>query len=154
MGDSFEAEAYTLPAKVAGKHNAVIYCRVGKKKDAGTSRGSYQYKVCLGFAQCAGLDIVAEYEDAGTYQSCLLPQLNAAIREVEAGHADVLLVEDYDRLNCDPVQDVLVKRRVEAAGGILVAADLYRDGSMAKQNDQLLMTLLGDYRRAVLDGRV
>lgn len=154
MVDSFEPGAYTLPAMLAGRSRAVVYCRVGKKKDAGTSRGSYQYKVCLGFAQCASLNIVADYEDAGTYQSCLLPQLNAAIREVEAGNADVLLVEDYDRLNCDPIQDALVKRRVEAAGGILVAADLYRDGSMAQQNDQFLMTLLGDYKRSVLEGRV
>ena len=153
MIDTYRPEAYTLPAEIAGKSKAVIYCRVGQKKDAGTSKNSLQYDCCFGFAQRAGLEVVAHYEDVGTYGSTGLPQLDAAIREVERGRADVLLVEDFDRLNRDVRQDSLVKARVEAAGGVLIIADIYRTGSVAQQISQDIAAMLGAHKQAVLEGR-
>ena len=153
MIDAYRPEAYTLPAEITGKSKAIIYCRVGQKKDAGTSRNSLQYDCCFGFAQRAGLEVVAHYEDVGTYGSTGLPQLDAAIREVERGRADVLLVEDFDRLNRDVRQDSLVKARVEAAGGVLIIADIYRTGSVAQQISQDIAAMLGAHKQAVLEGR-
>jgi DNA invertase Pin-like site-specific DNA recombinase len=153
MIDNYRPEAYTLPAEIAGKSRAIIYCRVGQKKDAGKSKSSFQYDCCFGFARRAGLEVVAHYEDVGTYGSTGLPQLDAAIREVERGRADVLLVEDFDRLNRDVRQDLLVKARVEAAGGVLIIADIYRTGSVAQQISQDIAAMLGTYKQVALDGR-
>ena len=153
MQDTFAPEAYSLPSEVAGKTRAVIYCRVGQKKKAGTSKDSCQYASCLGFAQRAGLDVVAHYEDVGTYGSTGLPRLDVAIRQIETGNADVLLVEDMDRLNRDVRQDELVRQRVLAAGGVLIFAEFYRTGSVAQQINQDIAAMLGTYKQAVLEGR-
>lgn len=153
MQEGYAPEAYSLPLEVAGKTKAVIYCRVGQKKDAGTSERSFQYASCFGFAQRAGLEVVAHYEDAGTYGTCGLPQLKAAIRQIEIGEADVLLVEDPTRLNRDVKQDALVQTRVHAAGGALIFSEFYREGSLAQQMSRDMAALLGDYKQAVLEGR-
>lgn len=75
------------------------------------------------FAHGAGLrltaEIIAHHEDAGVsgafYES--RSGIQAAIRDIETGRADVLIVYNVSRLSRDREHQSAIKKRVELAGG-------------------------------------
>lgn len=101
---------------------AVLYTRVSSLQQVeGTSLES-QLSACLLKAQQLGAVIVTHREDAGVsgakYED--RPGLQAALADIEAGRADTFITYDLSRYSRDGEHQLLIKRRIEAAGGRLV----------------------------------
>jgi len=107
--------------------NAVIYTRVstGEQAEHGTSLAA-QLATCTRKAEEIGAAVVANYEDAGVSGGLYLarPGIQSALRDIEAGQADTLIVAKLDRSgrDVDVVRDIA--RRVSAVGGQLILCDL------------------------------
>lgn len=103
---------------------AVIYTRVStEQQEDGTSLAG-QYAACLGKAKELGADVLKHYEETrsgGLYLS--REGVQAAIRDIEEGRANILLVYKLDRTGRDVGDLRDIRQRVQAAGGRLIFAD-------------------------------
>jgi len=107
--------------------NAVLYTRVstGEQAEHGTSLAA-QLATCRQKAEEVGASVVAHYEDAGVSGGLYLarPGIQSALRDMEAGLADTLIIAKLDRSgrDVDVVRDIA--RRVSAVGGQLILCDI------------------------------
>jgi len=106
---------------------AILYTRVstGEQAEHGTSLAA-QLVTCRQKAEEIGASVIAHYEDAGVSGGLYLarPGIQSALGDIEAGHADTLIVAKLDRSgrDVDVVRDIA--RRVSAVGGQLILCDM------------------------------
>ncbi len=106
---------------------AIIYTRVstGEQAEHGTSLAA-QAVTCRNKAQEIGATVVAHYEDSGVSGGLYLarPGIQSALKDMEAGLADTLIIAKLDRSgrDVDVVRDIA--RRVSAVGGQLILCDM------------------------------
>lgn len=105
---------------------AVIYTRVSTdgQADKGTSLDAQEYS-CLKKAAELGAEVVKVHSDPGVSGALYLarPGIQAALRDIEDGVANTLIIAKLDRTgrDVDVVRDI--RNRVEAAGARIVFAD-------------------------------
>lgn len=104
------------------KLRAVVYTRVSSMQQIEGTSLETQYIRCIEKARQVGAEVVAHYEDAGVsgakYQD--RPGIQAAIRDIEAARAELLICYDLSRYSHDSEHQVVIKRRIESAGGRLL----------------------------------
>ena len=106
---------------------AVLYTRVSTtgQAESGTSLAA-QFAACLQKAEQVGAAVIAHFEDAGvsgaTYEE--RDGLQKAIAAIEEGRANLLICYDLSRYSRDSEHQLLIKRRIENAGGKLVFCTL------------------------------
>lgn len=101
---------------------AILYGRVSTaaQADVGTSLES-QYLVCRRKADDMGAAVVAVFEDAVSGSDYATRDgLQNALRLIEAGEADTLIIYDMSRYSRDAIHQQQILKRVLAAGGKLV----------------------------------
>lgn len=105
---------------------AVIYTRVSTdgQADKGTSLEGQEYS-CLKKAAELGAEVVKIHSDPGVSGTLYLarPGIQAALRDIEEGLANTLIIAKLDRTgrDVDVVRDI--RNRVEAVGARMVFAD-------------------------------
>jgi site-specific DNA recombinase len=111
--------------------NALAIVRVsqanGREEAEGFASPGIQRDRITGLCEREGLNLAGVFEEIDVGGSKPLdkrPGLSAALAEIEAGHAQVLVVAYFDRLvRSLDVQTILLKR-VEKAGGRIMSADI------------------------------
>lgn len=111
---------------------AVLYTRVSTTGQAenGTSLAA-QFAACLQKAEQIGAAVIEHYEDAGVSGAKYEERegMQKAIAAIEEGRANVLICYDLSRYSRDSEHQVLIKRRIETAGGRLVFCTLTFDNN-------------------------
>lgn len=135
---------------------AVIYTRVspGEQAEHGTSL-SEQLAACQKKVNDLKATIVAVYEDPGVSGSLYLarPGIQAALRDIEAGRADTLIIANLSRFSRDREHQSAIKKRVEAAGGRLVFCDMTFEDTPEGDLAFGIMGTFADYERQVIRAR-
>ena len=99
----------------------------GREEEEGFASPGVQRDRIADLCQREGLTLAATHEELDVSGSLALdrrPRLLAAVETIEAGEADVLVVAYFDRLVRSLTVQGEVVRRVEAAGGRVLAADI------------------------------
>jgi site-specific DNA recombinase len=126
-------------------NRAVLYGRVSTDDQAenGTSLDE-QLSACEVKSVGIEADIVAVYTDPGVsgYLLETRPGIQSALRDIEAGRANVLIVYNLSRLSRNREHQSLIKRRVETAGGRLVFCDMSFEDTPA---GEFAFNVMGDY---------
>ena len=106
---------------------AILYTRVSTmgQVENGTSLAA-QFAACLQKAEQIGAAVIAHFEDAGVSGAKYEERdgLQKAIAAIEEGRANVLICYDLSRYSRDSEHQLLIKRRIENAGGKLVFCTL------------------------------
>lgn len=135
---------------------AVIYARVstGEQAEHGTSLAG-QLDACRSKASAIGAEVVGAYEDAGISGALneARPGMQAALRDLEAGKANTLIIANLSRFSRDREHQSAIKKRVEAAGARLVFCDM--EFSDTPEGDLAfgIMGTFADYERKVIKER-
>ena len=141
---------------LARSPGAVIYTRVstGEQDKHGTSPET-QLASCRAKAQALGLPVVAEYYDGGISGGFLLmrTEFQAAIADIQAGHADTLICLNISRYSRDTEHQQAVKKAVRAAGGRLVFCDMHFDETPEGDLAFGIMGTFAQYEKAVIKDR-
>ncbi len=134
---------------------AVIYTRVSTETQEDNSSLAAQFVACQKKAADMGAEVVAhleEVESGGLYLA--RPKIQKALKLIEAGAANILIVMRLDRTGRD-VDDLRdIRRRVAKAGGQMVFADglNFQSGAVG----DLMFTQLGafaEFERALIRER-
>jgi site-specific DNA recombinase len=102
-----------------------------------------------------GAQVVAVYEDAGVSGALLLarPGMQSALRDIEEGRADTLIIANLSRYSRDREHQSVIKKRVVAAGARLVFCDMHFEDT---PEGDLAFNIMGDfaaYERALIRQR-
>ena len=135
---------------------AVIYTRVstGEQAEHGTSLAE-QLAACEKKAREIGAGIAAVYQDPGVSGSLYLarPGIQAALRDIEEGRADTLVIANLSRFSRDREHQSAIKKRAEAAGGRLVFCDMTFEETPEGDLAFGIMGTFADYERQVIRTR-
>ncbi len=105
---------------------AILYARVstGNQADTGTSLPE-QFVLCRRKVEELGGQVIAEYADPGVSGALYLsrPGIQAALRDIEQGKANTLVIAKLDRTGRDVDVIRAIGKRVQAAGARLIFAD-------------------------------
>ena len=150
-----EAE-YILPNNLMGKQTAIIYTRVSTRQQLKGIALQRQHENCSDFAEQAGLTVVGIYEDAGVSGDSYLtrPALESALLDLEAGLAEVLIVEDFCRLSQNREHMNTIRNRVQNAGAVLIFSEDHHIGSPSYELHPHMNKALQEYKRAILEAGV
>lgn len=135
---------------------AVVYTRVstGEQAEHGTSLAG-QLDVCRMKAASLGAEVVAVYEDAGVSGALYhtRPGLQSALRDLEQGKANTLIIANLSRYSRDREHQSAIKKRVDAASARLVFCDM--DFADTPEGDFAfgLMGAFADYERKSIKDR-
>ena len=104
-----------------------------------------------------GAELVAVHDDRGVSGAAPLdkrPGLLAALADLKAKRAGVLIVAKRDRLARDPILAALVERMAERAGARVVSADGVGDGDGPEaQLMKRIIDAVAEYERALIKAR-
>lgn len=102
----------------------LAYLRVSTQDQAESGAGlAAQLDACRRFAQAAGVELGAVYEDAGISGSKGLEARPGLLDAVAAmGKGDVLVIAKRDRLGRDPIKVAMIEAAVGRKGGRIVSA--------------------------------
>ncbi len=135
---------------------AIVYTRVstGEQAENGTSLAG-QLEACKAKAQAIGAPVVSVHQDAGVsgalYQS--RPGMQAALRDLESGKANCLIIANLSRYSRDREHQSAIKKRVEVAGGHLVFCDMEFADTPEGDLAFGIMGTFADYERKVIKER-
>jgi DNA invertase Pin-like site-specific DNA recombinase len=147
--DKRRARAYLLRVanilKSSRRPVAVAYVRVSSRKQAeeGGSLAA-QREAIIREAVLSGFDLTEVYADEGVSGGKGLearPGLAAAIREVEEGRAEAVIVAHSDRLARDTDLAGYVRVRLKQAGGRVIAIGEAKDDPIRTAVDRMLAEL-------------
>jgi DNA invertase Pin-like site-specific DNA recombinase len=119
---------------------AAIYLRTAR--DDGLQVTEKQRHLCLRHVEDAGLQLAGEYNDDEYPGTSVGPALEDALRAVEAGDVDVLVVVDLSRLGRDAAVAETVLSRLDGAG---VAVHEARTGRVHEAGDAQSALLRGPW---------
>lgn len=133
---------------------AVIYTRVStaQQEEKGTSLPD-QLARCRAYAQRLGLTALAELSEDMTGAVLERPELTRALALIESGAASTLILASVDRLSRTLEHQQAILRRVGAAGGRCVFADLPLPDTSEGRFVVGIMGGYAQYEREVISGR-
>ncbi len=106
---------------------AIVYGRVSTDEQAenGTSLET-QELTCLRRAAALGAQVVGTFRDEGISGGLYLTRagIQAALRELEAGRANLLIVANLSRFSRDAEHQQSIRKRIERAGARLILCDM------------------------------
>lgn len=110
-------EAATKGATVA-RERCVIYVRISMDRDGETSTGT-QEASCRAYAEMHGMDVAAVIAEPGrsAWKDVNRPGFDRAMRMIETGAANTLVVWRLDRFMRDAIEFMAEWSRIDAAGG-------------------------------------
>ena len=135
---------------------AVLYTRIStdEQAESGTSLES-QPLACAQEAKRLAAEVVTHCQDAGVsgafYET--RPGIQDALKVIEDGRADTLIVHSISRLSRDSEHPAAIRNRVAAAGGRIVFCDM--DFAPTPEGDLAfgIMGTFAEYERKVIRGR-
>lgn len=135
---------------------AIIYTRVstGEQAEHGTSLAE-QLSACRKRSDELKAEIIAVYEDSGVSGSLYQarPGIQAALKDLEGGRADTLIIANLSRFSRDREHQSTIKKRVEAAGGRLIFCDMTFEDTPEGDLAFGIMGTFADYERKVIRAR-
>jgi DNA invertase Pin-like site-specific DNA recombinase len=141
---------------LTGNATAVVYLRVSTADQALGLVA--QWRLCRAYAAAQGLRIVAVRRDRGVSGGAELddrPGLMAALGELRARGAAVLLVAKRDRLARDAYVALAVERAAAKLGAQVLCADGAGNGQdAAAVLMRRILDAAAEYERAIIRGRV
>lgn len=142
---------YIIPDFLNGCRTAVIYARVSTRQQRHNSSFGRQREACELFAQAAGVKVVRCYEEVESGNLYLSrPLLQQALRDIESGVADILLVESMDRLLRDVEINAEIPERIQTAGGFLIFCEEQRIQSPDHRFAMCLVHQANKYKQRML----
>src|SRR5579871_3629037 len=120
---------WRAPMAGAMVQRAVLYRRVSTEEQVENTSLAEQLAACRRKAESINAQIVEEYADEGISGGLLTgrPGLQAAIKAIEDGVANVLIVYNLSRLSRDRRHQLIIKDAVETAGGRILFCDMQFD---------------------------
>lgn len=135
---------------------AVIYTRVSTEEQAenGTSLETQELG-CLRKAAQIGAQVIGIHKDEGISGAFYMsrPGMLAALADVEAGRAEILIVASLSRFSRDVEHQQGLKKRIERAGGRLVLCDMELQDTPEGDLQFGIMGQFAQYERQVIRKR-
>lgn len=134
-----------------GYMRAIIYARVSTENQDGNFSIPSQLHLSHEYAEKAGLVVVGELHEWASGQLYPRPQLERALKMLEGGEADALIVYEADRLNRSEVNGIFIRHRLSRAGAQLHVAT---EGLQDLSSDSNLIALVKDHIASLESERI